>query len=62
MINSQNFYFTKYRNSSILDGFSFYDKKSIELTKQSLNYINSNKISIFDFSSLYQIIEKEFFH
>ena len=61
MINSQNFYFTKYRNSSILDGFSFYDKKSIELTKQSLNYINSNKISIFDFSSLYQIIEKEFF-
>jgi len=61
MTNSQNFYFTKYRNSSILNGFSFTDNKSIELTKQSLNYINSNKISIFDFSSLYQIIEKEFF-
>jgi len=61
MINSQNFYFTRYRNSSILDGFSLNDKKCIDLTKQSLYYINSNKISIFDFSSLYQIIEKEFF-
>ena len=61
MVNSQLFYFTKYRNSSILDYFSFNDNKSIELTKESLNYINSNKISIFDFSSLYQIIEKEFF-
>ena len=59
IINSQNNY-TIYKNPSIIDGTYFTDRL-IELTYESLEYIKSHKISIFDYTSLYQIINKELF-
>jgi len=61
ILNSQHYFYTKYRNASIIDGDNLKDIKTIELTYETLNYINSNKISIYDYSTLYQIIEKELF-
>ena len=61
MVNFHNYCYTKDRNSSIINGESFIDNKSIDSTNESLNYLNSSKISRFDYSSLYQIIEKELF-
>jgi hypothetical protein len=60
-INSINYYYTINKNASIIDGKYFINNKFIELTYESLNYINSNKISVFDYTSLYQIIDKELF-
>ena len=59
--NSQHYYYTKQRNASIIDGESLKDIQSIGLTYETLNYIDSNKFSIYDYSTLYQIIEKELF-
>jgi hypothetical protein len=58
--NFHNKYYTKYKNPSIIDG-TFFNDKSIDLAYKSLNYIKSNKISIFDYTYLYQIIDKELF-
>ena len=58
--NSQNYY-TVHKNSSIIDGKYFINNKFIDLTYESLNYIKSNKFSIFDYTSLYQILDKELF-
>ena len=58
--NCQNYYFSKYRNASIIDG-KYFDDNFIGSTYESLDQINLFKISIFDYSSLYQIIDKEFF-
>ena len=61
IVNSQHYYYTKYRNASIIDGERLKDIQSIGPTYETLNYINSNKFSIYDYSALYQIIEKELF-
>jgi len=58
--NCQNYYYTKYRNASIIDG-KYFNDNFIGSTYESLDQINLFKISIFDYSSLYQIIDKEFF-
>ena len=59
--NSYNYYFTNYRNASIIEGSFLIENKYLNSTYESLDLISSNKISIFDYSSLYQIIEKELF-
>ena len=59
--NSQHYYYTKDRNASIIDGEKLKDIVSIGFTYETLDYINSNKFSIYDYSTLYQIIEKELF-
>ena len=58
--NCQSYYYSKYRNASIIDG-KYFDDNFIGSTYESLDQINLFKISIFDYSSLYQIIDKEFF-
>ena len=60
-INSQNYYYTNYNNPSIIDGSGFKNNKSIDDMYDSLNFIISNKISMFDYTSLYQLIDKELF-
>ena len=61
IFNSQKYYYSKRQYASIIDESYFIDSKSICATYESLDLIKSNKISMFDYSSLYQIIEKEFF-
>ena len=61
IFNSQKYYYSKSKFASIIDESYFIDSKSICSTYESLDLIKSNKISMFDYSSLYQIIEKEFF-
>ena len=61
VFNPQKYYYSKGRFASIIDESYFIDSKSICSTYESLDLIKSNKISMFDYSSLYQIIEKEFF-
>ena len=61
IFNSQKYYYSKSKYASIIDESYFIDSKSICSTYESLDLIKSNKISMFDYSSLYQIIEKEFF-
>ena len=59
--NSQNYYFSNRRNASIIDSSYLFDNKRMSSTYESLAFIKSNKISMYDYSSLYQIMEKEFF-
>ena len=61
LIYSKYYYYTNYGYPSIIRESYFLDTKSITSIYESLDYIKSNKTSIFDYSSLYQIIEKEFF-
>ena len=61
MTNIRNYYYNKFRNSSILESSYFREESSINTTKESLYYIKSNKNAIFDYSLVYQIINKEFF-
>ena len=58
---SQNYYFSNHRNASIIESSYLFDNKSMNYTYESLEFIKSNKISMYDYSSLYQIMEKEFF-
>ena len=59
--NWENYYYTKYNNPSIIDGSYLINKKFIEETQKSLNYFKSNNFSIFDYTSLFQIVNKELF-
>jgi len=61
IFNPQKYYYSKEGFASIIDESYFIDSKFINSTYDSLDLIKSNKISMFDYSSLYQIIEKEFF-
>ena len=57
----QYYYISKYKNPSIIDQTCFINKNSIDLAYDSLNYIKSGDISPFDYTSLYQIVDLEFF-
>ena len=48
-------------NISIIDHTKFFSQENIDITKESLDIINSNKISIYDYSIFFEIIEKELF-
>ena len=48
-------------NISIIDNEKLQDIKYYELTKDSLDMIVNHKISVYDYSSFYQIIEKELY-
>ena len=48
-------------NISIIDHTKFLSKENIDITKESLEIINSKRISIYDYSIFYEIIEKELF-
>ena len=61
IINTQYYYYTNYKYPSIIDGTHFVNKKKLHLTENSLDFLKSNKNSLFDYSLLYQIMEKEFF-
>ena len=49
------------KNISIIDYTKFQSEENYQITKQSLDLINKKKISLFDFSILYQLLEKELF-
>ena len=59
--NSQNYYFSNRRNASIIESSYLFDSKAMNSTYKTLEFFKSNKISMYDYSSLYQIMEKEFF-
>ena len=48
-------------NTSIIDHSKFLSQENIDMTKESLELINSNKISIYDYSIFFEITEKELF-
>ena len=49
------------KNISIIDIDKLQDNNNYQLTKESLDMIVNNKISVYDYSSLYQLIEKELY-
>ena len=51
----------KNRDISIIDHEKFQKNENFHLTKEYLDIIKSKKISLYDFSILYQILEKELF-
>ena len=50
-----------YLNESCIDGSCFVDPKLIKETEKSLNGFSKNRGSIYDYTKLYQIVQKEFF-
>ena len=49
------------KNISMIDYTKLQSEENYQLTKESLNLIKSNKISVYDYSILYQLLEKELF-
>ena len=61
IINEQYYYYTNYKYSSIIDGECFINDKYLRKTEESYDFLLSDKNIVFDYSLLYQIVEKEFF-
>ena len=61
IINKQYYYYNNYKYSSIIDGEYFTNDKYMHNTEESYDFLLSDKNIIFDYSLLYQIVEKEFF-
>ena len=55
------FHFSRNNKESILDHNKFQKNKYFKSTKEFLDLIRNKKISLYDFSTLYQILEKELF-
>ena len=53
----------KYSNKqhSIIDNTKFQKNENIKITKESLDFIKNKKISLYDYSALYYLLEKELF-
>ena len=49
------------KNISMIDYTKFQSNENYQLTKESLNVISGKKISVYDYSILYQLLEKELF-
>ena len=60
--NSKYNFLSKYKNPSLINPLSFINKNSINSSYESLKNIKSGYVSLFDYTFLYQIIDKEFFY